>query len=153
MHNTAVERHWRGTNKITKKWKDEFKLLESFGSFKQGDYGDMYSLTAVYEDAVVADVDRHYECLRESKKSKSTLNPDFPGGLRRRRELYTDFEGFGTELSDGEIREVAEVGAAYAEVDDYHDWRWQVDPLQLRAAKKATRRGVRILSRIASSAS
>ena len=113
-------------------------------------------------------------------------------------ELYTDFEGFGTELSDGEIREVAEVGAAYAEVDDYHDRRCQVDPLQhprhrtaraaavdsmrplslaeeyvahrsftrefletahaneaagLRAAKKAARRGVRILSRIASSAS
>jgi hypothetical protein len=141
VHNTVVERHWRGTNKITAKWKREFKLLQSLGAFTQEDCGDMFSLTSVYENAIVDEVDAHYEALQHSKKSKSTKNPDFPVGLRRRRELYNDFESRGTELTEDEIRALGALGAAHAEVGDLAIGReapaWQVDPLVTETRRAA----------------
>ena len=150
VHNTTVERQWRGTNNITKKWKAEFKLLASFGAFEQGDRGDMFSLTEVYEEAVADAVDRHYEAMRLGKKRRCTANPDFPSGLRRKRELYEDFEGHGTQLSVEEIRTVAAVGAARGEVVDMAIGRevpeWEVDPLVSSAHREARTAAVESLA-------
>ena len=45
VHNTVVERHWVDVNRVTRKWKVEFYLLESMGAFVVGDAGDTFSLT------------------------------------------------------------------------------------------------------------
>ena len=50
VHINAAERQWQELNNINMKWKAEFK--KSFGAFEQGDRGDMFGITEVYEEAV-----------------------------------------------------------------------------------------------------
>ena len=133
VHNTAVERHWADVNLVTRKWKIEFKTLESLGAFTVGDYGDMFSLISVYFDAVVSDVNGHYLAMRNRKKTKDTKNPDFPQGMQRRWELYSLYEDQYTKLSTEQIDEVERIAMRHSDYgpDDPQVSGWQVDPLEI----------------------
>jgi hypothetical protein len=112
---------------VTKKWKQEFRLLETMGAFVVGDSGDTFSLIAVYSSVLESDLTAHYEAMRDRIKKKSTINPEYPSGTWRRSELYRSFESHLTPLTVPEIEEIRQVGHASTPDEAISDH--QIDPL------------------------
>mmetsp|Transcript_16724 Transcript_16724/g.28528 ORF Transcript_16724/g.28528 Transcript_16724/m.28528 type:complete len:325 (-) Transcript_16724:136-1110(-) len=135
VHNLAIERHWVDVNMVTKKWKEEFRLLEALGCFVVDDAGDTFSLTTVYFSAVQSNLAAHYGAMCERKKRKTTINPDYPSGTWRRSDLYSSFKSHLIPLTLPEIEEIQSIG--HASTPDEPLSEHQIDPLTSEADRAA----------------
>ena len=114
VHNTAIERHLVDLNMVTRKWKQEFLLLEAAGVFQVCDAGATFSLIAVYGPLIESDVNGHYLAMRQRKKRRSTCNPNYPKKTQRRWELYSLYHSRLTPLTSDELSRVREVGRLHS---------------------------------------
>jgi len=117
------------------KWKEECGSLADVGAFVIGDYGDLFSLHAVYVPLIEVDVEAHYIAMRGRKKKVTTANPDYPSGTRRRDELYSTFESGLTHLTLAEVEETRQIGLSNSPPDLPSPW--QIDPLDFEEDRAA----------------
>jgi hypothetical protein len=125
--NAKIERQWREANLVSKKWVKEFKLLMDFEFLSTSDALDLYSLTETYHKAVEANFDAHYRMMQNKKKNKSTKDPDYPKGTRRRLELWHGFEKYISPVTDVQMAEVRRIGESHNGTDTQA--AWEIDPI------------------------
>ena len=123
---------------VTRKWKQEFLLLEAVGVFQVGDAGATFSLIAVYGPLIESDVNGHYLAMRQRKKRRSTCNSNYPKKTQRRWELYSLYHSRLTPLTSDELSRVREVGRLHsAGAGRSANEASQTDPLSSSIAREA----------------
>lgn len=94
---------------------------------------DLFSLTETYYEAVEANVNAHYRMMQNKKKNKSTKDPDYPTGTRRRLELWHGFEKYITPVTEAQIAEVRRIGDSHTGTDTQA--AWEIDPIDCVSAR------------------
>jgi hypothetical protein len=125
---TPVERHWRETNRTTRKFKAEFLMIESAGYYDHENPIDKYSLIEVYRAAVWKDLDQQYKAMRFWVKTKCTTSPSVPKRRRSRIQLYLGFPNRITALSAAQIADMEVAAEAYCGPEALSPW--QMDSLR-----------------------
>ncbi len=134
--NTAIERHWRDLNLVTRKWVKEFDLLRALGFFEDGCNNDIYSLTSIYHGPVSKNLKMYYAGLSLMKKKKTTKNPRAYAKLRRRFHIYSSPKtaNFLTELNAAEISVARSFGLESCPGDELS--LWEHDSILNRAGRQ-----------------
>ena len=137
VHNPAIERSWRDVNKVTRKYREEWKDLEGQLLLRGGhraDPLDLFCLDCTYLPSIKRDLDQHFAAMAQRRKRKSTKNPHYPEGTWRPcvgLELDVDYS---RRVDDDEIdRMETYIRAFHDAADEEPASPWQVDPLQTDA--------------------
>ena len=137
VHNPAIERSWRDVNKVTRKYREEWKDLEGQLLLRGGhraDPLDLFCLDRTYLPSIKRDLDQHFAAMARRRKRKSTKNPHYPEGTWRPcvgLELDVDYS---RRVDDDEIdRMETYIRAFHDAADEEPASPWQVDPLQTDA--------------------
>jgi len=136
VHNSAVEIHWRWTNKIAEEYLECFLDLEALQLLRGGrypDYIDLFCLHYVFLPYFRRDVERFYAILGSRRKETCTRNPYFPRGTWIPRQLEELYASCGIPLSDEQIDTICGIAESYEWPDGViprdHEFTSIPDPL------------------------
>lgn len=82
----------------------------------------------------------HYEAVNLMRKPKTTRNPHYPRGTRRRWQLYSENASIGKQLSPSEIDAASFIGNSYwahTRPKSLLPRPWEIDPILSSTARRA----------------
>ena len=136
VHNTPIERSWRYTNDVTRKYLVICDALAAEGVLQDGrncDDIDVWCFHKVFLPAIKTDVEMHYKRMNAATRRRSTKCPGAPVGIPDVNYLSLPSQGTGVDTA--QIHELRDFATDYcqrslpAHAECPVRASWEIDPL------------------------